>query len=687
MSIWLAMLILALVNWAHGSRNVPFSEDWLLVPALTGHEPHLGTWLWSQHNEHRVPLPRLMLLVLLTMGQGDFRIGGALNILALGGIALLMMETARYVRGGLSRVADAFFPVAFLHLGHTENMLWTWQITQVLPVILVSVLMLIAVAGRLPRTTAPTLAAGVCTVLLPLCGANGLLYAPMFAFWIGYVGIVVVAACSNEHIAGERWKGWYLVSSSVLTLLLSGLYFVEYHPPQYGAEAPTILAALYATLQFIALSFGPAARTSWLLSIAAAMVCLVPALVIGVKRVVARQDTNLFWAAGLAVCAANLFLSALAIGWGRAQVLSLWGGIWPIRYSLFAVPILCLAYFVYELYGSPRTRQVFQTLLCGGMALLIPANATQGARWHDWYLQGAGAFEQDVQSGEPVSRVGERNRKYSYRWMDPSFDKVRMLRDSGIGPFAKMAEEQPATEQLEATGQHGMSESRVAESQPVARKQFHFVMPEAGHVFLVWGINGWQAAPESFRPAGTLIKDHVLHTPMNQQDGAFVAQLSLPRGTSLDYCFLITKKRDAFDITWPLCEGNYHEEFTADGVREIRSQTSLAVVKQEIRYHAQEAKEVHLVWGVKGWHVAPQSLWPSGTTIIERVMHTPMALREGIFVATLTVPVATPVDYGFQITKRRGIFDLVYPLFDGNYIVRPVQDGQIDMQAKPGLIP
>jgi hypothetical protein len=64
-----------------------------------------------------------------------------------------------------------------------------------------------------------------------------------------------------------------------------------------------------------------------------------------------------------------------------------------------------------------------------------------------------------------------------------------------------------------------------------------------------------------------------------------------------------------------------------------------------------------------------------------------MILRDGIFVTTLRVPVETLVDYGFQITKRRGLFDLVGPVFDGNYSVRPTQDGQIDIQAKPGLLP
>ncbi len=686
LTIWLGMVIVALVNWFHGSRNVPFSEDWLLVPALTGHEPHLGTWLWSQHNEHRVPVPRLILLALLNVGQGDFRVGGAFNILVLGAIALSMMETARYVRGGKARVADAFFPVAFLHLGHTENMLWTWQITQVLPVALLCAVMVIVVAGRFPRTAGPTIAAGVCIIMLPLSGANGLLYAPLFALWIGCGGIAILAGRASENIAGGSWTGCYLLVTSFVTLVLSGLYFVQYEPPSYGAESPSILAALYAAMQFIALSFGPAARMSWLLSIFAAICCLLPAVLSGARQLLMRQDTNSFRAVGLAICAANLLLSALAIGWGRAQVLSLWGGSWPIRYSLFAVPILCVAYFVYELYGSNLTRKVIPSLLVVGMFLLIPANASQGVRWHDWYLQGAGAFDQDVRSGESVTKVGEKNREYLYRWMDTSFDKLRMLRESGIMPFARMAEEAAFPERSD-TGRQTVSEPLVTESRPLARRRFRFVMPEAGEVSLVWGIDGWQVAPEVFRPVGTMVNNHVLHTPMNRQDDTFIAQLALPRGTSVDYCFLITKKRGAFDITWPLCEGDYHERFTADGVREVRSKVSLAMVTQEIRYQSLEAKEVHLVWGLNGWNIAPNPLWPAGTIISNKVMHTPMILREGVFVTILRVPVDTLVDYGFQITKRRGLFDLVYPVFDGNYSVRPIQDGQIDIQAKPGLFP
>ena len=65
--------LLALV--ARFGSNVPSWDEWDLVPALTGNQPVSAEWLWSQHNEHRVPLPRLVLLGLDAVGRPDFRRG------------------------------------------------------------------------------------------------------------------------------------------------------------------------------------------------------------------------------------------------------------------------------------------------------------------------------------------------------------------------------------------------------------------------------------------------------------------------------------------------------------------------------------------------------------------------------------------------------------------------------------
>ena len=56
-SVWLAMFVAAVAFVAQYASNVPSWDDWDMVPTLTRNQPITWNWLWSQHNEHRVPLP------------------------------------------------------------------------------------------------------------------------------------------------------------------------------------------------------------------------------------------------------------------------------------------------------------------------------------------------------------------------------------------------------------------------------------------------------------------------------------------------------------------------------------------------------------------------------------------------------------------------------------------------------
>src|SRR5688572_30020868 len=49
---------------------------------------------------------------------------------------------------------------------------------------------------------------------------------------------------------------------------------------------------------------------------------------------------------------------------------------------------------------------------------------------------------------------------------------------------------------------------------PLVTQEFQYHMPEAGEVYLVWGVNGWQLTPEETRPMGTVVQEQVMHTPM-----------------------------------------------------------------------------------------------------------------------------------------------------------------------------
>ena len=51
-AIWLTMLAALVGSVVRYAYNLPQTEDWLLVPAITGNETHFFGTLWAQNNEH-----------------------------------------------------------------------------------------------------------------------------------------------------------------------------------------------------------------------------------------------------------------------------------------------------------------------------------------------------------------------------------------------------------------------------------------------------------------------------------------------------------------------------------------------------------------------------------------------------------------------------------------------------------
>lgn len=113
--------------------------------------------------------------------------------------------------------------------------------------------------------------------------------------------------------------------------------------------------------------------------------------------------------------------------------------------------------------------------------------------------------------------------------------------------------------------------ARLSQDQ-LLTQEIRYHLPEAGEVFLVWGINGWTLVPEETRPAGTVVKNAVMHTPMIHQGDMFVAQVQVPTGTTIDYGFLITKSRSGTYVgIWDGGSGDFHLTPTGDDLIEVTS--------------------------------------------------------------------------------------------------------------------
>src|SRR5262249_21813015 len=169
--------------------------------------------------EHFIPLPKLIILGQLQLTGWDFRAGTVFNAALLGVLAAAMIEAARRLRGRMN-YTDAFFPLALLNFGNHFNLFIGWQLQFIGSVVLASVLLLIIVRNRERLTTGTVALAGVCLMLLPLFGANGVVLVPALALWAGYA-----AVHQWRSPSGARVACCVLLASTGVALLLVGLFF------------------------------------------------------------------------------------------------------------------------------------------------------------------------------------------------------------------------------------------------------------------------------------------------------------------------------------------------------------------------------------------------------------------------------------------------------------------------------
>ena len=73
--VWVAASIAAIAFVHRFTRNVPYMDDYVLVPMIAGQQDVNLEWIWTQHNEHRPAVSRLILLGLFSFVSSDIRSG------------------------------------------------------------------------------------------------------------------------------------------------------------------------------------------------------------------------------------------------------------------------------------------------------------------------------------------------------------------------------------------------------------------------------------------------------------------------------------------------------------------------------------------------------------------------------------------------------------------------------------
>jgi hypothetical protein len=436
LAVWVAFTAAALGFVLTFGTNVPYADEWEFVPALTGHEP-FGPWLWQQHNEHRLPLPRAIYFALFVVTQ-DFRAGMVLQVAMLAALAFWLMRLASQLRGR-PHWADAFFPVSLLHVGHWENFLMGYQLCFVLFTVLVTAIGVVAL--RMTRETAfrSGAIAGVLGVLLCLCGGFGLVAALPVAAWVAYLAVIVWRT-------GAKRNALVLLGLAVLPFLYLWLYQIGYErpshgfppgegPPEPGAGGPRVVALVAGQTLAMAFGFGATAVWQW--------VC-VGLLALGAVTIgVLVRDPNRPAVLGLIAVAAGVGGLALAIGIGRSGFGDTMG-LWP-RYSLLMWPLIGLAFLVW-VKQKGRGAKWLPAALCIVAALFFQPNTLVGLTLGERVRARQTAIEADAHRGLPPEVIAYRpapgtrpedgDSQVGSGQEERAIRGIPMLRAAGVGAFA-----------------------------------------------------------------------------------------------------------------------------------------------------------------------------------------------------------------------------------------------------------
>ncbi|MDR3635718.1 MAG: hypothetical protein P4L84_18090 [Isosphaeraceae bacterium] len=425
-SIWLLLTLGAAGFVARYGTDVPYWDDYALLDQMVGAAPITIEWLWAQHNEHRISVPKLALLVVHRLAGNDVRAAMVLNVAMLSALAAALIRLASLLPGG-GRPSDAFFPL-LLHFGHGANLLWSFQLGQVLPTCVgASFLLPIAARSSWPHPAYAILAC-VGLTMLPLSRGTGLMYVPAVALWM--VGWAL--AEFRQPRVGRVRRSALIALSALPGVALTALYFRGFQKGLHPAVSDGIASNARVGLQFLTSGLGMTTARGWPWTglVTVALVALASFFLVRAWVLEPEERPRVY---GLvAFLAAPLGLAA-GVGWGRGWAGELAG--FQERYVAMATPLWAWVALVVRLYGTAAVGQFVPNALFVGLCVLAWPNSAAGLERAREGAATAEALARDLRAGVPTYRIIRRYTPFLHPSQDEMSRLLPKLRDGRIGPF------------------------------------------------------------------------------------------------------------------------------------------------------------------------------------------------------------------------------------------------------------
>jgi hypothetical protein len=434
---WAAMLAGLVLLVARYGVNIPTWDDYDVVDVAIARKPFTPQWLWSQHNEHRVPLARLVLLGLDRLSGGNQRVGMFASVGLLAAGAAGAIRAARSLRGGTVS-SDAALPVLILNPGQYLNLVWTWQVQFTLATSLTLLLIAIVATmcpGRL--TTRRAWLVGLLLALLPLCGASGLVFVPFGVAWL----LIEAFAPIGSAPAQPARNPLALAASALPGTLAVVLYLWDYHASAAHSGDAGLAEARRTVLQFLSLGLGPASRSAWSLAGGLVLAMSLAGASILVWSAIRHPEFRPRDLGLLAMLAASLALVAM-VGLGRAGTGER-AGLEP-RYVTLLLPLMATTYLAFTTARRGQLARSFQMGMFLAVCIALWPNVSIAMHEAGERSDTLRTLEDRLAHGVPPASV---IRDFGPA-LHPSSDELAALlpalKAAGRRPFDRMSDDEPA---------------------------------------------------------------------------------------------------------------------------------------------------------------------------------------------------------------------------------------------------
>lgn len=171
----------------------PWSDEWHLIPLITGTTSLNLEELFRPHGEHVIPLLKAAYFIVSKFSLGDFRIHILVNAIILSLACYTILRSIVSIRG-TARLSDMFLIFSLLHLSHGVYF-WGFHFQFISSTtILLLIFAIFTQQGfkNTPWTLYKAIAMGVLILLLPLCGVNGLIPAFLISVYLVVISLRVI---------------------------------------------------------------------------------------------------------------------------------------------------------------------------------------------------------------------------------------------------------------------------------------------------------------------------------------------------------------------------------------------------------------------------------------------------------------------------------------------------------------